>query len=54
MVVENVSEKPQKEYYVPFPKDVLPKISSIEARDKKGDLGEFEAKLVESSNSDNR
>lgn len=51
VIVENVSEKPQTEYYVPFAKDVVPKISSIEARDKKGDLGDFEVKLVESNDS---
>jgi len=49
VIVENVSEEPQKEYYVSFAKDVVPKISSIEARDKKGNLGDFEAKLVESN-----
>lgn len=54
VIVENISEKPQKEYYFPFPKDVLPKLSFIEARDKKGNLGEFETKLVETSNSEDR
>ena len=49
VVVENVSEEPQTEYYVPFARDVVTKISSIEARDKKGNLGDFEAKLVESN-----
>jgi len=47
VIVENVSKEPQTEYYVQFPKDVVPKISSIEARDKKGGLGDFEVKLVE-------
>lgn len=46
-IVENVSKEPQSEYYVPFPKDVVPKISSVEAIDKKGSLGDFKTELME-------
>ena len=48
VIVENISKEPQTEYYLPFAKDVVPRISSIEARDKKGDLGDFDVKLVKS------
>lgn len=35
-VVENVSGEPQSEYYLPVDKSVLPRLSYVEARDKKG------------------
>src|SRR5687767_10560998 len=40
-VVENSSNEPQSEFYVPFPKEVIPKISYVNAKDKKGTKGEF-------------
>lgn len=46
-IVENTSDKPQSEYYLPVPKQDVDKISYIEARDRKGDLGEFEVKRVD-------
>lgn len=55
VIVENVSQEPQSDYFVPFPRNALSKVSWIGARDKKGDLGDFETKLVESSlNGDER
>lgn len=35
-VVENLSKIPQSEYYLPVSKETLPKVSYVEARDKKG------------------
>lgn len=35
-VIENVSKVPQSEYYLPISKETLPKVSYVEARDKKG------------------
>lgn len=35
VVVENTDNKPQSEYYVPFPSDVFSHIGGFEVRDKK-------------------
>ncbi|KAI5797908.1 Ribophorin I [Peziza echinospora] len=46
-IVENVSNKLQTEYFLPFPRSVIPHISSVEAKDKKGDRGTFEVEHVD-------
>jgi oligosaccharyltransferase complex subunit alpha (ribophorin I) len=35
VVVENVSKKPQTEYYLPFEQGVIARIGGLEAKDKK-------------------
>ena len=47
IVVENVSDEPQSDYFVPFAKDVVDRVSYVEARDKKGLLGTFEVSRVQ-------
>lgn len=40
-IVENISDAPQSEYYLPFDAEIFGNISYVEARDKKGPTGEF-------------
>ena len=47
VVVENVSEEPQSDYFVAFASDVVDRLSYVEARDKKGLLGRFEISRVQ-------
>ncbi|KAL7266986.1 dolichyl-diphosphooligosaccharide--protein glycosyltransferase subunit 1 [Rhizina undulata] len=47
IIVENISNEPQAEYYLPVPKDLVPKISYVEAKDKKGSGAAFEVTPVE-------
>jgi len=47
VIVENVSKEGQREYFIPFTADEVKKVSYIEARDKKGTLGEFKVDEVE-------
>ena len=35
VVIENTDAKPQNEYYIPFPADVIGKVGGLEVRDKK-------------------
>jgi oligosaccharyltransferase complex subunit alpha (ribophorin I) len=52
VVVENVSKKPQSEYYIPFPSDVFERIGGLEVRQSKGpekDKFEVEAAEVDAS-----
>ncbi|KAI5847764.1 Ribophorin I [Morchella snyderi] len=46
-VVENISEQPQSEFYLPVDKATLPKLSYVEARNKKGSGEEFVVTPVE-------
>lgn len=46
-IVENVSEKPQDVYYLPVEKEVLGRVTNIDARDRKGSLGKFEVAPVQ-------
>lgn len=48
-VVENVSKVPQSEYYLPVSKETLPKVSYVEAKDKKSTGDVFVVTLVEFS-----
>lgn len=47
VIVKNVSKEGQSEYFVPFAADEVTKVSFVEARDKKGPLGEFKVDEVE-------
>jgi hypothetical protein len=47
VIAENISGKKQSEYFVPFDKDVVDRVSYVEATDKKGPLGRFEVSKVE-------
>ena len=47
IIVENISGEKQSDYFVPFDKDVMGKVSYFEARDKKGSAGDFQASKVE-------
>lgn len=46
-IVENTSDAPQSEYYIPFDKEVIGNVSYVEARDKKGPTGEFIVRKVD-------
>jgi oligosaccharyltransferase complex subunit alpha (ribophorin I) len=46
-VVENISKQPQSEFYLPVDKATLPKLSYVEARNKKGSGEEFVVTPVE-------
>lgn len=48
-VVENVSKGPQSEYYLPVSKETLPKVSYVEAKDKKSTGDVFVVTPVEFS-----
>ena len=47
VVVQNVDQQPQSEYYLPFPADVFNHIGALEVRDKKApDAGRFDVEAV--------
>ncbi|TGZ82950.1 Ribophorin I [Ascodesmis nigricans] len=47
VIVENGSNQTQTEYYVPFAKEVVDRVSYVEARDKAGPGGDFIVRKVE-------
>ncbi|KAM0342767.1 hypothetical protein ACHAPU_009259 [Fusarium lateritium] len=48
VLIENVSEQPQTEYYVPFTADQLPRVGGFEVKDRKdASAGPFAAETVE-------
>ena len=48
VVVENVDNQPQSDYYIPFPSDVFGKIGGLEVRDKKAsEKGRFAVEALE-------
>lgn len=48
IVVENIADKPQDEYYVPFTSSVIARVGGFEVRDKKEpEKPAFEAEIVE-------
>ncbi|KAI5807124.1 Ribophorin I [Geopyxis carbonaria] len=49
VIVENISDKPQSEYYVPFDAALAEDVSYVEARDKKGPGGEFVVAKVDAA-----
>jgi oligosaccharyltransferase complex subunit alpha (ribophorin I) len=34
VVVQNIEKQPQRDYFLPFPSDVVPNIGGLEVRDK--------------------
>jgi oligosaccharyltransferase complex subunit alpha (ribophorin I) len=47
VIIENTSEEPQADYYVPLAKDTVPHLSYFKAKDKKGNGEEFSVSAVE-------
>ncbi|RLL99247.1 hypothetical protein CFD26_103536 [Aspergillus turcosus] len=48
VVVENVDNQPQSDYYIPFPSDVFGKVGGLEVRDKKAsEKGRFAVEALE-------
>lgn len=48
VLIENVSDEPQDEYFLPFTADQIARLGSLEARDRKDDkIGPFGVDLVE-------
>ncbi|OOQ82105.1 oligosaccharyl transferase subunit [Penicillium brasilianum] len=52
VVVENVDNQPQSDYYIPFPSDVFERVGGFEVRDKKATgKGRFEVDVTEAVSS---
>lgn len=48
VVVENIDNQPQSDYYVPFPSEVFERVGGFEVRDKKAsDKGRFMVDVTE-------
>lgn len=48
VMLENVSDKPQSEYFLPFTAEQIARVGAVEAKDRKDDtIGPFGVDLVE-------